>query len=169
MSSPGVRVPSSSAPKLERPVSSLFLPPPLLPSAGLRPPGVRHGRAPAAARPLPQPPRAASFVDYYELLQVEDTASADQIKSAYRNLAKVCHPDKSGDHGECPSHSSVSLTPKPTRAACTRVEGSDGGRPSVYRHQQQDPWTSPSPSLPPPAYLFLFSSSSTSSYAQTCA
>lgn len=33
-------------------------------------------------------------VDYYELLQVERTADARTIKSAYRKLAMECHPDK---------------------------------------------------------------------------
>ncbi len=34
--------------------------------------------------------------DYYELLQVERTADASTIKSAYRRLAMECHPDRNG-------------------------------------------------------------------------
>ena len=31
--------------------------------------------------------------DYYEVLGIAKTASADEIKSAYRKLAKKYHPD----------------------------------------------------------------------------
>jgi molecular chaperone DnaJ len=34
--------------------------------------------------------------DYYSLLQVERTADASTIKSAYRKLAMECHPDRNG-------------------------------------------------------------------------
>lgn len=44
------------------------------------------------------------MVDYYTVLGIDDNASASEIKSAYRALAKVCHPDISGDeqgHSMC--------------------------------------------------------------------
>jgi len=37
--------------------------------------------------------------DYYELLDIEPTASADQIKAAYRKLSKSAHPDAGGNSG----------------------------------------------------------------------
>jgi len=44
----------------------------------------------ATDRPLP---------DYYELLDVEPTASSDDIKAAYRCLSKSAHPDAGGNSG----------------------------------------------------------------------
>ena len=33
------------------------------------------------------------FIDYYKILELPNTASADDIKKAYRKLAKQYHPD----------------------------------------------------------------------------
>lgn len=38
-------------------------------------------------------------VDYYELLGVDDDANMSEVKSAYRQLAKECHPDRMGENG----------------------------------------------------------------------
>src|SRR5919205_406051 len=40
--------------------------------------------------------RNSAVVDYYKVLRVKRTASASEIKSAYRKLARERHPDLNG-------------------------------------------------------------------------
>jgi ferredoxin len=39
----------------------------------------------------------SGMIDYYEVLGIDDTATEKEIKAAWRDLCKVCHPDISGD------------------------------------------------------------------------
>ncbi|RDB30998.1 DnaJ subfamily C member 21 [Hypsizygus marmoreus] len=47
-----------------------------------------------------QAPDGASVTDYYELLEVDENAAADEIKRSFRRLALIHHPDKNQDDVE---------------------------------------------------------------------
>ena len=44
-------------------------------------------------------PLQCNFVYYYEVLGIPDDATEGQVKTAYRERAKACHPDYTGDAG----------------------------------------------------------------------
>ena len=46
---------------------------------------------------LPRKGTSSADNEYYEVLGVKSTASANQIKKAYRDKARILHPDKGGD------------------------------------------------------------------------
>ena len=39
---------------------------------------------------------SSSHLDYYEILKISKTATTEEIRSSYKNLAKQHHPDKGG-------------------------------------------------------------------------
>lgn len=51
-----------------------------------------------AAVPPASDARSSVLPDYYEILRVDPDAEEAAIKSAYRRLAKLCHPDRGGRH-----------------------------------------------------------------------
>src|ERR1043166_8233151 len=44
--------------------------------------------------------RRVNMVDYYQILEVKHTASAKEIKAAYKRLARLRHPDLNGGSAE---------------------------------------------------------------------
>ncbi|KAF8807088.1 DnaJ-domain-containing protein [Phlegmacium glaucopus] len=52
---------------------------------------------------------SSSVVDYYELLQVKEDASADEIKRSFRRLALIHHPDKNQGDIEQATHKFAAL------------------------------------------------------------
>lgn len=76
---------------------------------------------------------ATDFKDYYSILGVSKTANADEIKKAFRRLARQYHPDMNpGDRNARPaSRKSVKPTrfsQTPTSANNTIASGNIGNR-----------------------------------------
>ncbi|KAI0364749.1 DnaJ-domain-containing protein [Pilatotrama ljubarskyi] len=55
------------------------------------------GAGESRARGEAQPEAAAGPPDYYALLEVDESATADEIKKSFRRLALLHHPDKNAD------------------------------------------------------------------------
>src|SRR5690606_7700092 len=60
------------------------------------PDGLAH-RRPGSRRP---PAPMAEITDYYQVLEVDEGASAEEVKKAYRRLARTYHPDRNPDDPE---------------------------------------------------------------------
>ena len=42
----------------------------------------------------------SAVASFYDILEVSETASTDEIKKAYRKLSMIHHPDKNGNSQE---------------------------------------------------------------------
>ena len=61
----------------------------------LREPQARPRELPSGQSPAPQEP-AMPLADAYAVLGLPQTASLEEVKRNYRNLARLFHPDKGG-------------------------------------------------------------------------
>ena len=50
-----------------------------------------------------------AFIDYYKVLGVERNATQDDIKKAYRKMARKYHPDLNKDDPNAPTNSRLNV------------------------------------------------------------
>jgi curved DNA-binding protein len=52
-----------------------------------------------------------AFIDYYKILGIDKNASADDVKKAYRKLARKYHPDMNPNDKEAEKNLKKSMKP----------------------------------------------------------
>ena len=72
-------------------------------------------------------------MDYYKVLGIPYGASKDEIKKAFRSLAKIHHPDKGGD-----ANTFKSITEAYTALMQDKVIPKDGNPFKRYNEQQRE-------------------------------
>ncbi|KAL5577749.1 hypothetical protein UlMin_019448 [Ulmus minor] len=97
---------SSAANSLFSPLESRLFPSNAGSASSARMPGAGAGRFKASIRAslaTETAPRMTSHGSLYEILRVKQNASPSEIKTAYRSLAKVYHPDvaDSSEESDC--------------------------------------------------------------------
>ncbi len=86
-------------------------------------------------------------LDFYSILQVGPTATAAEIRAAYRRAALACHPDKGGraDHFHNVVRAFETLSNEAIRASydCRRARAETDPKPSCKRRAKSEPVHTP--------------------------